>query len=468
MTEFLSFSPKTGDCDFDRIDRLQSRMNSRSPSLCPERAEIATRVYAQTQGEPIVLRRAKAFSAVLNEMTIYLETDSLIIGNQARSNFAAPVFPEYSFNWVIRELDELEHRSGDYFNVSDDTKARLRVLQEFWLEKTHQDEVARNLPDAVREAVKQNVLHCGGISMSGDGHIIPNHDFVLSAGYGGIARNARERLDTPDLAQDQKDFYQAVIIANEAALCFIKRYSKLASEEAKSEPNEKRRRELLALSEMLAGFMESGARSFHEAVQAIYMTHLLMMIESNGHSFSFGRFDQYVYPFYKSDIESGAISEEKALEIITHFFIMTNSLNKVRPWNHTQYSCGYPLYSNLMVGGMKPDGTDGTNEISYLCLEAMNMSRLPEPNLSVRFWEKTPRRLLVDSARLIRKGFGMPSMFCDEVVIPAMMTLDIDIETARDYASIGCVETGIPGKWGHRATGMTYINFGKVDRKSVV
>jgi formate C-acetyltransferase len=187
-----------------------------------------------------------------------------------------------------------------------------------------------------------------------------------------------------------------------------------------------------------------------------------MMIESNGHSFSFGRFDQYVYPYYKKDLDDGIITKEKALEIITHFFIMTNSLNKVRPWGHTQYSCGYPLYSNLMVGGMLGDGSDGTNDLSYLCLEAMALSRLPEPNLSVRFWEKTPHDLMLDAARLIRKGFGMPSVFCDEVVIPAMMTLDLDLATARDYASMGCVETAIPGKWGHRATGMTYINFGKV------
>jgi formate C-acetyltransferase len=208
--------------------------------------------------------------------------------------------------------------------------------------------------------------------------------------------------------------------------------------------------------------MEGGVRSFHEAVDAVYLTHLLMMIESNGHSFSFGRFDQYMYPYYQKDLDAGIITKEKALEIITHFFIMTNSLNKLRPWDHTQYSGGYPLYSNLLVGGIKSDGSDGTNDLSYLCLEAMSLSRLPEPNLSVRFWEKTPHGLILDAARLIRKGFGMPSVFCDEVVIPAMMTLDLDLTTARDYASMGCVETAIPGKWGHRATGMTYINFGKV------
>ena len=162
------------------------------------------------------------------------------------------------------------------------------------------------------------------------------------------------------------------------------------------------------------------------------------------------------------DMKAGVINKERALEIITHFFIQTNSINKVRPWDHTQYSAGYPLYSNLILGGLKPDGTDGTNDLSYLCLEAMNLNRLPEPNLSVRYHDGTPRSLIVDAAKLIRTGFGQPSMFADDVVIPAMQTLDIDLETARDYASMGCVEVAIPGKWGHRATGMTYINFGKI------
>lgn len=216
------------------------------------------------------------------------------------------------------------------------------------------------------------------------------------------------------------------------------------------------------MSDMFAHLMEGKAQSFWEAVETVYLTHLLMMIESNGHSFSFGRFDQYVWSFYEADIHSGKISKEKALEILTHFFIMTNSLNKVRPWGHTQYSGGYPLYSNLMVGGMKPDGTDGTNDLSYLSLEAMALTGLPEPNLSVRFSKDTPHSLMQDSAKLIRKGFGMPSIFCDEVVIPAMMTLGLTEEVAREYASMGCVETAIHGRWGHRATGMTYVNFGKI------
>ena len=463
MYDFLSFEPRNNDCDFARIGRVQAAMNARTPYICPERAEIITESFRQTEGKPIVIRRAMAFAEILTRMKVYIEPDMLIVGNQAGRSFAAPVFPEYSYDWVIDELDEFKNRSGDYFNITEDTGTRLRALEDYWKGKTHKDEVMSNLPDINRLAEEQGVLHRGGISMSGDGHIIPNYDFVLATGFGGIAGIAGDRLENgANLTQEQVDFYQAAVIAMEGALAYIKRLGKAAGAEAAIRNDPVRKAELENLAAMFTDFMEGGARSFHEAVEAVYLTHLLMMIESNGHSFSFGRFDQYIYPYYQRDLEAGVISKEKALEIITHFFIMTNSLNKVRPWDHTQYSGGYPLYSNLMVGGMKPDGTDGTNDVSYLCLEAMNLSRLPEPNLSVRFWEYTPHSLIVDSAKLIRKGFGMPSVFCDEVVIPAMMTLELNPETARDYASMGCVETAIPGKWGHRATGMTYINFGKV------
>ena len=224
MVEFLSFVPQNEECDFQRIDRLQNRMNNRIPTICPERAEIITESFQETEGEPIVIRRAKALKAILEKMTIYIEPDSLIFGNQARENFAAPVFPEYSFDWVIEEMEDFPKRSGDYFNIDEDTKERLRKLQSYWHGKTHQDEVKRNLTKINKLAAEQAVLHRGGISMSGDGHIIPNHDFVLEVGYGGMARIAEEKLEQENLTREQKDFYQAVVIAMNAALSYIKRF----------------------------------------------------------------------------------------------------------------------------------------------------------------------------------------------------------------------------------------------------
>jgi pyruvate-formate lyase len=216
------------------------------------------------------------------------------------------------------------------------------------------------------------------------------------------------------------------------------------------------------MAAMAMTLMERPAQSFWECVQATYLVHILQLIESNGHSFCFGRFDQYAYPYYKRDIDNGILSEGSALEIITHFFLMTNSTNKIRPNGHTKFSQGYPLYSNLMIGGLTPGGVDATNALSFLCIEAMNLTALKEPNFAMRYHQNTPAELLKLAAKLIRRGSGMPAMFNDAVAIRGLTDLGIPIEDARDYCAIGCVETGVAGKYGHRATGMTYCNWGKL------
>jgi formate C-acetyltransferase len=451
-----------GGQGYPRVQKVRQDLLDSVPAICPERALLITESYKQTEGEPFVLRKAKALDAILSNMSIYIEDGQLIVGNQASSLRAAPIFPEYSIDWIIDELDTFDSRSGDVFAISEETKQKLRNIQPYWQGKTHQDEVYAGMSAINMQAQKQNVIHRGGISMSGDGHIIPHHEKILAKGYRGIQRDAQEALKKPGLAQDQIDFYNAVVIAMEAAIKFARRFSKLASAKAAKETDPIRKAELETIAKINARIMEGRAQSFHEALQVIYYCHLIMMIESNGHSFSFGRFDQYTWPYYEADMQAGRLTAEEALELTALYFIKMNTLNKVRPWDHTSFSVGYPLYSNLMVGGMKANGTDGTNALSYLALRAMDLNRLPEPNLSVRYWAGTPRPLLEESAKLIREGFGMPSLFADETVIPAMMFIGLPEEVARDYASMGCVEVAIPGRWGHRATGMTYMNFGKI------
>lgn len=451
-----------GGQGYPRVQKVRQDLLDVTPAICHERALLITSSYQQTEGESFILRKAKALDAILSNMSIFIEDGQLIVGNQASTPKAAPIFPEYSIDWVIEELDSFDRRSGDVFAISEETKNALRGIQSYWHGKTHQDEVYDNMTETNMLAQKQNVIHRGGISMSGDGHIIPHHEKVLARGFRIYQEEARQALEQADLTPEQRDFYTASIIALEAAIKFARRFSKLAAELAEKETDKQRKAELKRVAEVNARIFEGPAWSFHEALQVVYYCHLIMMIESNGHSFSFGRFDQYCYPYYKADMDAGRLTAEQALELTALFFIKMNSLNKVRPWDHTEFGVGYPLYSNLMVGGMKADGTDGTNELSYIALRAMDLNRLPEPNLSVRYWGGTPRPLLVESARLIREGFGMPSMFADEVVIPSMMSLGLPLEVARDYASMGCVEVAIPGRWGHRATGMTYMNFGKI------
>jgi len=462
VKELLEFQPQNQDLDLLRIARLRTSMQHRIASLCSERVLLVTESFQTTEGEDYLLRKAKAFAHTLKHMTIYIEKDSLIFGNQASCNFAAPIFPEYSIKWVIDELDDFANRSGDVFRVSDKVKKEIRSIAPYWIGKTHEDEVNRNLTKEIRLAEKQGVLHRGGISMSGDGHIVADHEMILKRGFRSLIEEANEKLLLPDLSFESRTFYQGVVISLEGALHFIKRYATLAFEMASNEKDSKRKNELLVMGNSAKTLMEHPADHFYEAVETVYLVHLLQSIESNGHSVCYGRFDQYMLELYNKDLELGLISKEKALELITHFFLMNNSHNKVRPFGHTQFSQGYPLYSNLMVGGRKPDGTDGSNELSALCIEAMNLTAMAEPNFSMRYNNDTPHDLLKLAAKLIRTGCGMPSMFNDDVAVKGLSGLGIPLHDALDYCSFGCVETGVPGKYGHRATGMTYVNWGKV------
>lgn len=460
MKQLFRFEPKNNECDFKRIDRLRNKMQNRKASICSQRALLYTESFKESEDDAYIIRKAKAYAHTLKHMDIYIEEDSLIFGNMASSNFAAPIYPEYSIDWVVAELDEFDKRTGDIFYIDEKVKEDIRRIAPYWHDHTHEDEVKRNIPEVNLLSEKQGVLHRGGISMSGDGHIVPDHEKVLKIGFRGIIEEAKQALQKP-LDDEQIDFYNAVIITMEASLSFIKRYGKLAEVEANKEQG-KRQSELLEIAKMCQTLLEGKVEHFYEAVEAVYLIHVLQMIESNGHSFCYGRFDQYIYPYYVNDISNHIISQEKALEILTHMFIMNSSCNKVRPYSHTKFSQGYPLYSNLMIGGYTPKGIDGTNELSYLCIEAMQQCSLAEPNFSMRYNKLTPKALLEDAARLIATGCGMPSMFNDEIVVEAMESLKIPREDALDYCAIGCVETGIPGKYGHRATGMTYVNWGKL------
>lgn len=464
MKEFLEFKIKNEkDIDFPRINRLRLKMQNRRANICSERAVLYTESFRQTEGEAFILRKAKAFAHTLKNMTIYIEKDSLIFGNQASRNFAAPIFPEYSYQWVVDELDEFNQRAGDVFYITEDVKENLRAIKDYWLGHTHADEVKRTTPEAIILSEKQGVLHRGGISMSGDGHIVPDHALIFRLGFRGLINQAKDKLSQLPSAEHQaRLFYESAIITLEAGLMFIKRYGKLALASAQTVTEPARKNELNAIARTCETMLEKPVQSFYEGCQVSYLVHILQMIESNGHSFCYGRFDQYMYPLYQKDRQDNRITEEKALEILTHMFLMNSSNNKVRPYGHTKFSQGYPLYSNLMIGGRRPDGADGSNRLSYLCIEAMNLTAMAEPNFSMRFNQDTPRGLLKLAARLIRTGCGMPSMFNDDVAVKGLEDLGIPREDALDYCAIGCVETGVPGKYGHRATGMTYVNWGKL------
>jgi len=450
-----------------RVQKLRERLLDTTPQVCAERARLVTEAYRAYEADPPVLRRAKALAHVLDNMTVFIGQGELIVGNQASSARAAPIFPEYSIHWIEEEIDHFDSRSADVYLVRPEVKEELlREVLPLWKGKTLYDRVMATLPDHVKGAQKIGAISGRGNITSGDGHIIVGYPKVLSRGLEGVIEEAEKALRSLPLyeadALRKRPFLEAAIIACSAAVRFAARYAEAAECQAEGEPDLNRRAELKRIAQACRWVPAKPPRTFHEAVQSVWLVHLITQIESNGHSFSLGRFDQYAYPFYRADIQAGWMREEEALELLQCLWLKLFSVKKIRPWAHTRFGIGYPTYQNVTIGGQTPDGQDATNELSYMVLRTIRETRLTQPNVSARYHSRTPERFLMECARTIRMGFGMPAMKNDEIIIPALLEKGVRPEDAHDYAIVGCIEAAVPGKWGYRNTGMAFLNLLKV------
>lgn len=434
-------------------------------SVCVERATLTTETYKLHQDEPMVLRRALMVQNVLEHMSIFIEPATLICGNQASANRAAPIMPEYAMDWVIAELDEFDSRPGDRFLITEDAKRKLRDIAPYWEHNTLKDRGLSLMPPTSRTFYDLGIIHPEGNITSGDAHIAVDYGRVLReglAGYRARTESLLAGLDLTDAGELKKSFfYRAVLITLDAVVAFAHRYAALAADLATTEPDEARRAELLEMSRILTKVPEQPAETFHEAVQAVWLVQLCLQIESNGHSLSYGRFDQYLDPYYSSDLAAGRITPEQATELLTNLWLKTITVAKIRSWSHTRFSAGGPLYQNVTVAGQTPDGRDAVNPLSYLVLRSVAQTRLPQPNLTVRYHRALSDEFMAECIEVMRLGFGMPAMNSDEVIIPSMVSKGVAEADAYNYSAIGCVEVAVPGKWGYRCTGMSFLNFPK-------
>ena len=425
--------------------------------------DSCTESYRQTQDQPPVMRRALALAHILDDMSIYIEDKTLLAGNQATKNCTAPVFPEYTLGFVLDELDSFEKRDGDVFYITDEDKRRIRGIAPFWENNTLRDRGMALLPDEVSVFMETGLFGMEGKLNAGDAHLAINHARMLREGLRGYeerARSAKAALDLTDPdSVDKYAFYRAVLVVIDAVRRFSLRYSALAVDLASRESDPARRAELERMGAICAKVPYEPASSFREAMQAVWFSQVLLQIESNGHSLSFGRFDQYLYPYYKADLDGGRISEDEALELLCNLWIKTLTVQKIRSQAHTLSSAGSPMYQNVTIGGQTTDGRDAVNELSFLVLRSVAQTRLTQPNLTVRYHADIDRRFLDECVEVMRLGFGMPALNNDEVIIPSFISWGVSEEDAYDYSAIGCVECAVPGKWGYRCTGMSYLNF---------
>ena len=447
----------------ERMKEFREEVLDEKPYIDAQRAILATLAYKENLNQPRVMVRAKMLEKVLDNMSIYIEDKSLLAGNQATKNRNAPIFPEYTMEFVMNELDQFEKRDGDIFYITEKTKEQLREIAPFWQNNNLRARGEALLPEEVRVFMETGVFGMEGKLNAGDAHLAVNYERILKDGLRGYEKRVKEYKAALDLTNpdniDKYCFYNAVLIVLKAVRNFANRYSVLAKDLAEKELNQERKIELLEISRICSKVPYEPAETFKEAVQSVWFIQLILQIESNGHSLSYGRFDQYMYPYYDRDIKNGTIKESEALELLTCLWIKTLTINKVRSQAHTLSSAGSPMYQNVTIAGQTTDKKDAVNDLSFLVLKSVAQTRLTQPNLTVRYHKNINKHFLDECVEVMRLGFGMPALNNDEIIIPSFMDWQVKEEDAYNYSAIGCVETAVPGKWGYRCTGMSYINF---------
>ena len=431
--------PKT-----NRIQKLIDDLYSGTPTIESTRAEIITESYKATEGMPLHVRKSHAFKALCEKLPVVIRDDELVVGCNCFARRGCPTFPEYSNKWLEEEFDTVATRSADPFEISKETADKLREVHKYWQGRTTSELATSYMTPEALTAIEHNIFTVGNYFYNGIGHVSVDYAKVLKMGYKGIyaeAKAERDKCKIYDADYSSRYYFlTSVMECCEAAIIFAMRYSEEARKMADACTDITRRKELMTVSEICKKVPANGAVSFHEACQAFWFIQLLIQTESSGHSVSPGRFDQYMYPYYKKDIENGTITREFAQELIDCVWVKLNSLNKVRDALSAEGFAGYSMFQNLIVGGQDKNGLDATNDLSYMCISASMHVNLPQPSLSMRVWNGTPHDLMVKAAALTKTGIGLPAYYNDEIIIPALISRGLSLEDARDYCVIGCVE----------------------------
>ena len=433
-----------------RIQKLVDALYAHMPVIESARAKLITESYKETEGEPIITRRAKAFAHILHNIPIVIRDNELIVGSSTIAPRGCQTFPEFSYEWLEAELDTVATRTADPFYIAEETKAELREADKYWKGKTTSELATSYMaPEAIR-AIEHNIFTPGNYFYNGVGHVTVKYWEVLEIGFEGIMAKAQAELDGCNVGDGdyarKSHFLEAVLLSCQAVIDYAARYAKLAQEMADQTSDPVRKQELLIIAANCSRVPAKGAQNFYEACQSFWFVQQLLQVESSGHSISPGRFDQYMYPYYKADIDKGVITREAAQELLDCIWVKLNDLNKVRDAASAEGFAGYSLFQNLIVGGQDKYGNDVTNDLSVMCILASMHVHLPMPSLSIRVWNGSPHELLIKAAELTRTGIGLPAYYNDEVIIPALQNRGLTLEDAREYNIIGCVEPQKAGK----------------------
>jgi pyruvate formate-lyase/glycerol dehydratase family glycyl radical enzyme len=447
----------------DRVARLRQRLVETRPEIFVERALLVTDAYRETENSPVVLRRAWTLKRILEHSRIDIKADERIVGCKTPLPKGSPLYPEFSVKWLEDELGALSSRAETPFDVSETTKKAIREsVIPYWKGRTVYDGIVKKAPAPALAAAREGLLFHYYMDRS-IGHITVNYEKVLKIGLFGLKAEINDHLARLSPAQNdfsqKKNFYEALLTVADAAITFAHRHAALASELADQCDDIVRCEELKKIARICRRVPEHPAGSFPEALQSFWFVHLILNLESNGYAISPGRFCQYIYPYYQADIDKGAIDEPEAQEWLNCLWIKFNELTVAKAGATAKASNTYVDFQNLNIGGLMADGRDGTNAVSYLCLNAHDTLRLTQPQLSCMISSKTDKAFLMRACEVVREGTGMPSMFNDDVKVISLLASGKPLADARSGGVNGCVEVNAQGCDNMASTG--YVNLPK-------
>jgi formate C-acetyltransferase len=440
---------------FPRVNRFRRFVLDSKFTVDHERACLVTEAYKKYSDSPQIIKCAQALAHVLHNVTIRILPDELIVGEMAAPMKAAPIFPEHSYSWVIDEIKNhpWEKRLHDNYYITRKSKNKLFGIEDFWKGQSIDKKVSSMMSEDEKKGsnLERNLYLLNLYMFAGIGHLQLNYEKLFALGYGGIKETVKKKMDELDKSNPEnlkrRDFYRAELIVLEAAGDYLRRYAALARDMAKKEKNREWKDILLKVSENCDWVSENRPRTFWEALQLLFMATTITLIETNGHSVSFGRFDQYMFPFYSADIKSGAATRESMQELIEILYMKDIWWTKLRDRMTVIANSGRGMGGDsLTIGGVDKEGKDATNDLTYMCLDALAHTRWGTPWLAVRWHENTPRELKIKTANVIRIGTGQPKIFNDQAAIPASLLSGRSLEDSRNYHVVGCVEIDAGGK----------------------
>lgn len=446
-----------------RIERMRKRMILDRPAeLLPERALIVTEAYEKFATEPPVLKRAYTLREILEKMTLFMDDEELFVGHPSPQPRSPIVCPELGARWILADIDSFASRPADAVAVTEENKTVLRDCLEKWQNLSLDSVVAGLISKEAKSAMAEAMITIGGQGTA-QGNISINYTKLLSKGLRGIIDEIDRKMDgfvPGDIEGTNKlTFWKAAKISCEAVITFADRYAKLVTQKAAETSDEKRREELLEIAATLKRVPEHPAHTFREALQSIWLVYTVLHIESDPHAILLGRFDQYMYPFYKKDVEEGRLTEDEALELVATIWIKCTAIIKLMDSVTTRTFAGFPLFQNVTLGGQGTRGEDVCNDLTRIVLDAATAARVTQPSIGFRYHNKVDSDTLLKVCETIREGLGYPAIMNDNCIVPKHLVRGATLEEARNYCT-NCVETDVEGMTDSRAHS-GYVNFPK-------